>query len=213
MKKAVFFDFDLTLVDSLKGIYICSNKTLQEMSIGMIDKKIIKKSIGMPLESTFKFITGINDDEKAAFYKKTYIKNGESIITKNTKWLKHSVSCLRYLKSKNIKIGIISTKLRIRIEEFLIKEKIVDIFDIIIGLEDVKSVKPDPEGLSLALNSLKLKKEEVFYIGDTTIDQDTAFNGGVDFIAALTGDTKEDDFDKTKVNHFVKNLSKLKKVI
>ncbi len=41
---------------------------------------------------------------------------------------------------------------------------------------------------------MKLKKEEVLYIGDSLVDANTAQNAGVDFAAVTTGATLAEEF-------------------
>ena len=69
-----------------------------------------------------------------------------------------------------------------------------DLIDIIVGAEDVKASKPNPEGLLWTLERLGLKKEEVLYVGDSYVDAKTAENANVGFAAVLTGTTTREEF-------------------
>ena len=89
------------------------------------------------------------------------------------------------MKDAGAYIGIISTKYRYRIKELLDQHLPSDYFNIIIGGEDVLEAKPSPEGLLLAIKQLDIPKEEVLYIGDSTIDAETAEAAGVDFAGVL----------------------------
>lgn len=77
------------------------------------------------------------------------------------------------LKDSGARIGIISTKFRYRIKELLNQHFPDDFLDIIIGGEDVKTPKPSPEGLLLAIKQLHATKAETLYIGDSTVDAET----------------------------------------
>ena len=66
--------------------------------------------------------------------------------------------------------------------------------DFIVGAENVKIEKPNPEGLLWVMDHLKLKKEEILYVGDSLVDAQTAQNAGVDFAGVLTGTTTREDF-------------------
>jgi phosphoglycolate phosphatase len=213
MIKAVIFDFDLTLVDSVKGVVICAIKTLSNMGIKNIDKKKIIKSIGMTLEDSFAYFSGIDDRQKASEYKSIYISNADNIFTNNTKWMKGAKELILFLKDKNIKTGIVSTKIRRRLFHFLDAEKMTDRFDIIVGGDDVLKNKPDPESLEKAVNVLGMPKGNVLYAGDSLIDQDTAYNCGIRFAAVLTGHTKKNEFDDKKVEYFFSNILEIKKII
>ena len=54
-------------------------------------------------------------------------------------------------------------------------------FDVIVGFDDVKNPKPDPEGIKICQNTLAISGEETLYVGDTYYDYLTAKNANVDF--------------------------------
>ena len=56
---------------------------------------------------------------------------------------------------------------------------ITDLFDTIIGNDDVKNTKPHPEPVLLALSRLGLEKNEVIMIGDNYHDIEGGQNAGV----------------------------------
>lgn len=69
-----------------------------------------------------------------------------------------------------------------------------NVIDVIIGGDDVKNEKPDPEGLLAAIQKLNVSKNQVLYVGDSIVDAKTAQSAGVDFVAVLTGTTKRGVF-------------------
>ena len=56
---------------------------------------------------------------------------------------------------------------------------IEDIFEVIIGIDDVVNIKPDPEPILLALERLGASKEEALMIGDNSHDIEGGHNAGV----------------------------------
>jgi len=73
---------------------------------------------------------------------------------------------------------------------YIKKGQTLQYFDVIVGGEDVAAHKPDPEGLLKAISMVGCQKEEVLFVGDSTVDARTAKNAGVDFVAVLTGDNR-----------------------
>jgi phosphoglycolate phosphatase len=61
---------------------------------------------------------------------------------------------------------------------------------------DVTKVKPDPEGLLLAVEKLGVKTEDVLYIGDSYVDAMAAEAAGMKFAGVLTGTTTREEFEK-----------------
>ncbi|MFH1780041.1 MAG: HAD family hydrolase [Candidatus Micrarchaeota archaeon] len=78
-----------------------------------------------------------------------------------------------------------------------------------IGIEESKAKKPDPKGLELVSAELKTKPGEMAYIGDSTIDIETARAFGCKSIAISTGFAKKSELLKNKPNFFYENLQEL----
>ena len=188
------FDFDYTLANSEKGILICFRRVLSDEKIEGISDMDIKRTIGMTLTDAFRIFTKSTDEDYIERLRKSYIAYADIYMTKNTVPYDWTLPKLRELKSMGCKTGIISTKFRYRIEDFFATLGAPELIDIIIGMEDVKAAKPDPEGILLAAERLDVAKSEVLYVGDNVIDARAAMNAGVDFAAVLTGTNTAEDF-------------------
>jgi len=126
-----------------------------------------------------------------------------------TDLFKETPKVIEMLKRNKFRLGIVSTKYRYRIETILRRENILNLFDVIIGGEDVHDLKPNPFGLTLATQKLNLLPSDIIYIGDTTIDAETANRAGVFFIAVLSGVTPRGAFEGFQVKSFLENISAL----
>jgi len=80
---------------------------------------------------------------------------------------------------------------------------------IIIGGEDVKQAKPDPQGIKKALRRLHRRKSETLYIGDSTVDAETAQAAKVDFVGVLNGMTTREELMVYPHRQILDNLSLL----
>ena len=130
-------------------------------------------------------------------------------MTVNTFFFPETVTVLKILKSQGAQIGIISTKFRFRIREMVDQHFPKDFFDIIIGGEDVKQAKPDPQGIKKALRRLHRRKSETLYIGDSTVDAETAQAAKVDFVGVLNGMTTREELMVYPHRQILDNLSLL----
>jgi HAD superfamily hydrolase (TIGR01549 family) len=85
------------------------------------------------------------------------------------------------------KLAILSLNTRQTIEKSLELAGISDKFDSILGREDVRSWKPEPEGLLKIMEHYKVNKEEMIYFGDLEKDIMTGANAGIEthYIDAL----------------------------
>lgn len=77
------------------------------------------------------------------------------------------------------------------------------------GGEDVKAPKPSPEGVKFALEHLGSSPEETLYIGDSTVDAETAQNAGVDFAGVLNGMTTAEELRVYPHKIIMQNLGEL----
>ncbi|HLW10794.1 MAG TPA: HAD-IA family hydrolase [Fermentimonas sp.] len=203
------FDFDYTLADSSKGIIYCFNHVLEKHGFNNISEERIKRTIGMTLQNSFKVLTGENDMDKIFAYVKEYVKTADGCMTDNTVLFPETTEVLETLKENGVKLGIVSTKYRYRIKEVLDREFECNLIDVIVGGEDVTTHKPSPEGLLLAIDKLNSNKNRCLYIGDSTIDAETAQAAGVDFYGVLNGATTRDELSKYPNIMIAKDLNNL----
>lgn len=181
------FDFDLTLADSSRGIVMCFTHVLQRHGYNDVTELQIKRTIGKTLEDSFAILTGITDPAQLADLKQEYTKEADIYMNDNTVLFPETVSVLTQLKEQGAKLAIISTKYRYRIQAVIDKYFPKDFIDVIIGGEDVKRPKPHPQGVKAALKKLKAQKATALYVGDSTVDAETAWKAGVDFCGVLNG--------------------------
>lgn len=187
--KTYLFDFDYTLADSSRGIVTCFRMVLNRHQYTDATDEAIKRTIGKTLEDSFSILTGITDPEQLAALRQEYRLEADVHMNANTHLFPDTLSTLKELKERGARIGIISTKYRFRILSYLDDYLPKDFLDIVVGGEDVKAPKPSPEGVFFALEHLGSTPQDTLYIGDSTIDAETARNAGVDFAGVLNGMT------------------------
>lgn len=192
---AYLFDFDYTLADSSRGIVKCFRHVLERHGHTGVADETIKRTIGKTLQESFSILSGITDPETLEAYRKEYVKEADTHMTVNTFLYPETIEVLTALKQRGAKIGIISTKYRYRIQELLTRHLPDGFLDVIVGGEDVKAAKPSPEGLLSAINHLDCRKEDTLYIGDSTVDAETAQAGGTDFAGVLHGATTREELE------------------
>lgn len=203
------FDFDYTLADSSKGIVICFRRVLDRHRHTGISDGQIKRTIGKTLVESFSILTGIRDSDTLEEYRKEYVKEADRFMTANTRLFPETVDVLTALKKRGAKVGIISTKFRYRILE-LTKDAVPEgTIDLIVGGEDVETAKPSPEGVFAALERMDAEKSSTLYIGDSTVDAQTARNAGVDFAGVLHGTTTEEELKAYPNVAVMKDLTEL----
>lgn len=203
------FDFDYTLADSSQGIVKCFRIVLEANGYMDITDEDIKRTIGKTLENSFSILTGVKDEDTLEEYRQAYSNEANHYMTINTFLFNDAKETLIQLKNQGAKLGIISTKYRYRIIEFLNTQFPTDFFDIIIGGEDVKHHKPSPEGLLKAIELLNVNKSEVLYLGDSIVDAETGQAASVDFAGVLNGMTSQQELEAYPHKMMLSELSQL----
>ena len=84
---------------------------------------------------------------------------------------------LKYLKAQDFPLAVVTTKYKEAAILGLDLFNITPYFDVIIGENDVKRSKPDPEGILCALK--KLNCQEGYYVGDNVTDIQAGKNVGI----------------------------------
>lgn len=194
--KAYIFDFDLTLADSSKGILICFKHTLSEFGYPIPSDREIYNTIGMTLVDAFDVLTGIPNNPQREEMRLVYVKKADEEMVRNTFFYDNTLAILQTLQNAGVKVGIVSTKFRYRIEDTFKYQGGSFPVDEIVGGEDVFNAKPAPDGLELMVKRLNMDKSDVLYIGDSYIDAEAAKNAGVDFAGVTTGSTSIIDFER-----------------
>lgn len=210
----VIFDFDYTLGDTTEGIISSILYALSKMNKPVPDREQMRKAIGMSLTKTYTFLTGDENKEAADFFALLFREKADKIMTASATVYPEAVSLLKELKKQHVKTGIVTTKYCYRIEGILSKCSITGYIDEIIGSDNVKIEKPNPEGL-LAIVKLLANDSfapQVLYVGDSLIDAETAQNAGIDFAAVTTGTTKAADFSAFPYIGIADNLEQLAKL-
>ncbi len=118
---------------------------------------------------------------------------------------------LQKLKTKKIRIGIVTRNCRVSTIEALRITDMLKFIDIIVARDDCENPKPDSEHLLRALKGLNIKSNEAIMVGDSWLDALCAINSKVKFIGVLTGYSSKEKFREmgVDVQPSVKNLSNL----
>lgn len=206
MFKAVIFDFDYTLGDSTNGIVLSINYALTQLGFPHQDIINIKKTIGLSLKDTYTTLTGNTDCGKAEQFAKHFKEKADEVMVDNTRLYDGVKEVLKKLKDNVFKTAIVTTKFHYRIDQILNKFDASGLIDMIIGAEDVKIEKPNPEGLLHAIDLLDVKSNKTLYVGDSIVDAKTAENADVAFAAVLTGTTSKENFEKYRHTYIGKDI-------
>ena len=171
----LLFDFDGTLLDTNELIIQTFLSVLGHHYPGRFSREDTLHFIGPSLKQTFDAIDPGRTEELIEEYRKLNKIMHDELVSDYD----GVPETLRLLKARGLKMAIVSTKRRETILHGLNLMGITDVFDAIIGLDQVNNPKPDPEPLELALELLGSTPEEALMIGDNSHDIDGGKNAGV----------------------------------
>lgn len=208
----VIFDFDYTLADSSRGALECCNYAFKRMDLPHVSAEAACKTIGMSLPNTLISLAGEEYEERSDEFASLFIRRADEVMADLTVVFKDAPRVITHLKGRGISLGIVSTKFRYRIEAILGRENLLDLFDVIVGGEDVSKHKPDQEGLMMAIERLGGSRTTSLYVGDSVTDAETARRARVSFVVVLSGVTPREAFVDYSVYRILDNLYALTKL-
>ncbi len=194
MLSTILFDWDDTLADTFPARERAVQATFDAVGVTDISgRDFLLTTIGSQLQvelQRFCEKRGIKDD-LPTLQRRFYWRDYAGLVTAYP-----GVSeMLRELRRRGYKLGVVTHKIRERMLEGmhtgLVRE--VDdlgwrgLFDVLIGMEDMPRLKPDPGGILNALARLRLVPSQALYIGDSASDMQAAFAAPCDFILAAWG--------------------------
>ena len=188
MIKALIFDLDGTLLNSLVDIMDSVNIVLTEYNLPTHSLDEYKMFIGNGIEVLAKkaLQEKLNDNEFDNFLKKVKKIYSQRQILK-TQPYDGIRDMLKILNAKQIKIAILSNKPN-EFTQQVVSHFFTDIkFDIILGSRVNVPRKPNPQAVFEILGQLNLKKNQAFFVGDTSTDMQTGKNAGLKTIGVSWG--------------------------
>lgn len=194
MKKAVVFDLDGTLVNSIYDLAAANNYALKKngypthpdeaylIFVGNGIKKLIERSLGEYAdEDTIKKV-------KADF--DIYYKEHCCDRTVPYEGIEKLIS---QLKKSGYKLGVCSNKAQAYTEQIVKTLFGDDSFDVIYGQRPDFPLKPEPQALYYVLDCLGASVSESLYIGDSEVDILVGNNAGIDTVGVTWGFRSEQE--------------------
>lgn len=197
MIKAIVFDLDGTLLDTLLDLQKSVNFALKSLQFPEISYEHARVSIGNGTTMLMHRCTPKNIDEETQLKAFNLFSDYYSLhYNDSTKPYEGIANLLSKLKALGYKLGVISNKLDPKAKE-LVEFHFPNTFDAVQGTYLDKPKKPSKIITDMLLNSLGINGEEALYIGDTEVDLECAKNGNMKFILVGYGYRTIDELKKT----------------
>lgn len=188
--KAVIFDLDGTLTDSLDSIAYCTNRSIAKFGFGPFERERYRYFVGDGAAELVKRALIASGDSKLQYYeqaKAEYDKNFAVDCMRNVVPYEGIVDTLSRLKERGIQLAVNSNKPHSRTVEVIETVFGKDMFDMIQGQTPELKRKPSPDGIFHIAKKLKLNLEDIIYVGDTSTDMETGKSAQVFTVGVLWG--------------------------
>ena len=192
--QSVIFDFDYTLGDSSEAVIECANYALRRLGLPEATDDAIRRTIGLSLPRTLTALAGEEHARHGDEFQHLFTERADVVMHDLIVMYDFVPSITDVLMGSGIRLGIVSSKFRRRIERVLKRDDLEGRFEVIVGGEDVEELKPNPAGLLRAVDALSTPRERCLYVGDSVTDAETARRGSVQFVAVLSGVTGREAF-------------------
>lgn len=204
-QKAIIFDLDGTLIDSLTDIALCANEVLKEFNLPTHEIEDYKKFVGGGALFLMKNCSPNNTSEEEIYklfekFKEIY----DSAIYSNTKPYNGVYELLDELTKQEFKIGILSNKPH----EFTLKyvQKFFHKYNLqeIHGQKENIPKKPNPTGAINIANEFNISCEDTLFVGDSDVDMQTATNANMIAVGVEWGFRTVEELKENGANHIVR---------
>lgn len=188
MKRLAIFDFDGTLVDSIKDVEICFNKVLAIHNFPTLTHDEFLGVVGGNIDEMVSLILKDNNTaENIELVKQTYEEIYSASPKDNTCPFDDIHDALKSLQDKGVLLAINSNRSNDSLQYYVDKFFSSIDFIAIEGHNPDYPSKPSPCGVERILVKSNINKEQTIYIGDSITDIRTAQNAEIDCILVSWG--------------------------
>lgn len=214
MIKAVLFDLDGTLCNSLGDIAAATNYALTKQGYATHETDAFKYFVGdgIPKMLERALPEGHKTPEDV---KKTneifapYYKEHSSNLTVKYEGVSE---LLEELKKRGFKIAVCTNKAE-PMAKIVVEALYGDIFDFVFGQREGIPGKPDPTLAKLLMKELGVEPEECIFLGDSGVDVKTAVNSGAVAVGELWGYREIEELNENGAEFIIEKPEELLNLI
>ena len=209
MYKAVLFDMDGTVLDTVGDLTDAINVSLEKFGFPARSQEEVKSFLG---KGPAHFVNcavpegtdAATKQQVLAFYEPYY----DSHCQIRTAPYPGIMDLLKTLKARGIRLAVISNKQEPAVKA-LAEQHFAGLLELAVGTSASIRCKPDPSAVLAAMAELGVEKEETLYVGDMDVDLNTARNAGIDCVGVSWGFLGRKKLEALGAEHIVDNTEQL----
>lgn len=209
MIRAVLFDLDGTLADTLESITHFVNRAVSHFGYSALSPDEVRRFTGHGaahlIERSLTVVGGADRwQEVLAYYEQIY----NACPLYKLKVFDGIPELLRLLKDNDIKVAVLSNKPHEAVEP-IAKQLFGDRVDIILGAKPGIRHKPAQDGVQYILQALDVCADQCAYVGDSGVDMLTGKRAGMLTIGVTWGFRSEEDLFNNGADVIVHTVKQL----
>lgn len=213
MLKAVIFDLDGTLLDTLEDLTDSVNEMLFKMSFPERSIDEIRRFVGNGMKKLVERSIPENFDKSCfdgcyTLFKEAYGRN----MNNKTRPYGGIAECLEALKGFGVKTAVVSNKNDDAVK-MLCQKTFGDLIGFSQGVAEGIKPKPDPSAVNYTIEKMHLEKEDCIFVGDSDTDILTAKNADLKSIGVLWGFRDKNVLEKAGADFIVKSPEEIINIV
>lgn len=214
MIKAVLFDLDGTIANSLKDLANATNIALEKYGFPTRQTEEFKYFVGDGIPKMLE--RALPEGEKTsesverllAVFKPFYAVH----YADNTYPYEGVTELIASLKADGIKTAVVTNKVQ-EMADIVVNKLYGNVFDIVFGKREGIPAKPDPTAALMTMKSLGVKPEECIFMGDSGMDVAAAVNSGALPVGVLWGFRDREELMQNGARYIIEKPAELLEII
>ncbi len=204
--RAVLFDFDGTLGDSYPAITASVNHVRAHHGLPPLSVAEVTRHVGRgPNYLLSHTVPASNVRANVALY----VEHHPSVLRSGTVLMPGAADLVAALAARGLRLAVCSNKPVAFTRELLDYLGIAGRFQTVLGPEDVARPKPAPDMLLAALPRIGVEAGQALYVGDMTVDVQTARAAGVRVWIVTTGSDAPEAIEAARPDQLFSSLVEL----
>ncbi len=190
MTAVAVFDLDGTLIDTPRGIVATFTAVFDSLGLERPEPGAVRATIGIPLERAFgQLLPEEPEDAQVDEAIRQYQAHFREIVLPRAGQLLFPgvAAGLAALRARGVGLAVATSKFHASADALLTAAGVRDVFDVVIGADQVTHPKPHPQTGLAVLSALRAAPGDAVMVGDTTHDLLMARACGMRSIAVTYG--------------------------
>ena len=209
-KGLIIFDFDGTLGDTRRNIVTTMQMTIAKLHLPNRSEEECAATIGLPLAGCFRTLFPDIQDELIPRCAETYRRFfNENLKTIHPEAFPAVVETLSILNQKGFVLTIASSRSRNSLMELTRNMGIANYISFILGADDVKEAKPNPEPVLKTLAEMSFDAAETLVVGDMAVDIQMGANAGAKTCGVTYGNGTKRELEEAGADYIINSIDEL----